>query len=199
MNPHDIDERAALYRSLMADRRALVLLDNAADEAQVRPLLPAGVRDAVILTSRVRLAGLSSAEVIDLDVLPPEQAKELLGKFVGPDRVAREPEAAAEIIAICGNLPLALRIVGARLPGKPHWRLQRLTDRLGAENLRLDELVAGDLEVRVSVALSYSGLGVFERRAFRLLGLVQAPDVAPSMLSALLDIKAMEADNIAES
>jgi hypothetical protein len=74
-----------------------------------------------------------------------------------------------------------------------------LTDRLGAENLRLDELVAGDLEVRVSVALSYSGLGVFERRAFRLLGLVQAPDVAPSMLSALLDVKAMEADNIAES
>jgi hypothetical protein len=182
----------------MADRRALVLLDHAADEAQVRPLLPAGVRDAVILTSRVRLADLSSAEVIDLDVLPPEQAKELLGKIVGPDRVAREPEAAAEIIAICGNLPLALRIVGARLPGK-HWRLQRLTDRLGAEHLRLDELAAAVLEVRASVALSYRGLGVVEQRAFRPLGLLHVPDVAPSMLSALPDIPAVEADNIAES
>jgi transcriptional regulator with XRE-family HTH domain len=196
--PEDVDERAGLFRSLMADRRALVLLDNAADEAQVRPLLPAGVRNAVIITSRVRLAGLSPGEVIDLDVLPLELATELLGKIVGPDRVAREPEAAATIAAQCGNLPLALRIVGARLAGKPHWPLQRLTDRLGAENLRLDELAAGDLEVRASVAQSYRGLGVVERRAFRLLGLLDVPDVAPWMLSALLDVPAVEADNIME-
>jgi transcriptional regulator with XRE-family HTH domain len=196
--PDDVDERAGLFRSLMADRRALVLLDNAADEAQVRPLLPAGDRNAVIVTSRVRLAGLFPREMIDLDVLPPEHAKELLGKIVGPDRLAREPDAAAKIMAICGNLPLALRIVGAKLAAKPHWRLQRLTDRLGVEHLRLDELAAGDLEVRASVAMSYRGLDIVERRAFRLLGLLQAPDVSPWMLSALLDIPAVEADNIAE-
>jgi hypothetical protein len=196
--PEDGDERAGLFRSLMADRRVLVLLDDAADEAQVRPLLPAGVRNAVIITSRVRLAGLSPGEVINLDVLPPEHATELLGKIVGPDRVAHEPEAAATIAAQCGNLPLALRIVGARLAGKPHWPLQRLTDRLRAENLRLDELAAGDLEVRASIAQSYRGLGVVERRAFRLLGLLDVPDVAPWMLSALLDVPAGEADNIME-
>jgi transcriptional regulator with XRE-family HTH domain len=196
--PEDVDERAGLFRSLMADRRALVLLDNAADEEQVRPLLPAGARNAVIITSRVRLAGLFPREVIDLDVLPPEHAKELLRKIVGADRLAREPDVAAKIMAICGNLPLALRIVGAKAAAKPHWRLQRLTDRLGVEHLRLDELAAGDLEVRASVALSYRGLGVVERRAFRLLGLLQAPDFAPMMISALLDVPDVEADDIAE-
>jgi Luciferase-like monooxygenase len=131
-------------------------------------------------------------------VLPPEHATELLGQIVGLDRVARGPEAAATMVGMCGNLPLALRIVGARLAAKPHWRLQRLTDRLGAEQLRLDELAAGDLEVRASVALSYRGLGVVERRAFRLLGLLHVPDVAPWMLSALLNVPAVEADDIAE-
>ena len=81
--PDDVDERVDLYRSLMADRHALVLLDNAADEAQVRPLLPAGAGNAVLVTSRIRLTGLAGAEVIDLEVLPPEQAVELLGKIVG--------------------------------------------------------------------------------------------------------------------
>jgi tetratricopeptide (TPR) repeat protein len=193
-----VEERAGLYRSLMADRRALVLLDNAADEAQVRPLLPAGARNFVIVTSRGRLAGLPPAEVADLDVFPPEHALELLSKIVGADRLAREPEAAATIIAICGGLPLALRIVGARLAGKPHWRLQRLADRLNGEHRRLDELAAGDLEVRASVALSYRGLAAVERRAFRLLGLLEVPDFAPWMLSALLDVPSLEAEDIAE-
>ncbi len=92
--PDDVDERADLYRSLMADRHALVLLDNAADEAQVRPLLPAGAGNAVLVTSRTRLTGLAGTEVIDLEVLPPEQAVELLGKIAGEDRIAKEPAAA---------------------------------------------------------------------------------------------------------
>jgi DNA-binding SARP family transcriptional activator/transcriptional regulator with XRE-family HTH domain len=196
--PDDVDERAGLYRSLMADRRALVLLDNAADEAQVRPLLPAGAGNVVLVTSRARLAGLALAEVIDLDVLPPGQAVELLGKIVGADRVASEPQAAKTIAALCGYLPLALRIVGARLAAKPHWRLQRLADRLGAQQRRLDELATGDLEVRASVALSYQGLGEVERRAFRLLGLLEVPDFAPWMLAALLEVPAAAAEEIAE-
>jgi tetratricopeptide (TPR) repeat protein/transcriptional regulator with XRE-family HTH domain len=196
--PDDVDERAGLYRSLMADRRALVLLDNAADEAQVRPLLPAGARNVVIVTSRGRLAGLPPAEVADLDVFPPEHALELLSKIVGADRLESEPEAAATIVAMCGGLPLALRIVGARLASKPHWRLQRLADRLNGEHRRLDELAAGDLEVRASVALSYRGLAAVDRRAFRLLGLLEVPDFAPWMLSALLDVPGLDAEDIAE-
>ncbi len=196
--PDDADERARLYRSLMVDRRALVLLDNAATEVQVRPLLPAGAGNAVLVTSRARLAGLAAADVIDLDVLPPEQAVELLGKIAGAGRLAAEPGAACEIAALCGYLPLALRIAGARLAAKPHWRLRRMADRLAAQHRRLDELTAGDLEVRASVALSYQGLGEVERRAFRLLGLLEVPDFASWMLSALLDVPAHEAEGIAE-
>ena len=196
--PDAVDERVRLYRSLMADRRALVLLDNAADEAQVRPLLPGGAGDVVLITSRARLAGLALAEVLDLDVLPPAQAVELLGKLVGADRVAGEPQAAHTIAALCGYLPLALRIVGARLAAKPHWRLQRLADRLGVQHRRLDELTTGDLEVRASVALSYQGLGEVERRAFRLLGLLEVPDFAPWMLVALLEVPAAAAEDVAE-
>jgi transcriptional regulator with XRE-family HTH domain len=196
--PDDADERSALYRSLMADLRALVVLDNAADESQARLLLPGGAGNLVLVTSRVRLAGLAVAEVIDLDVLPPGQAVELLGKIVGAHRVAGEPDAARKIAALCGYLPLALRIVGARLAGKPHWRLQRLAGRLAAHHRRLDELTAGDLEVRASVALSYQGLGEVEQRAFRLLGLLEVPDFAPWMLSALLGFPALEAEEVVE-
>ena len=196
--PQDVDSRAGLYRSLLADRRMLVVLDNAADEAQVRPLLPAGAGNAVLVTSRIRLAGLTPAEVIDLGVLPPEQAVELLGKIVGADRVAAESGAASQLAALCGYLPLALRIVGARLAAKPHWRVQRLADRLGAHHRRLDELAVGDLEVRASFALSYQAVGEVERRAFRLLGLLEVPDFAPWMLSALLDVPAADAEEIAE-
>jgi tetratricopeptide (TPR) repeat protein/transcriptional regulator with XRE-family HTH domain len=196
--PHDMDSRAGLYRSLLADRRVLVVLDNAADEAQVRPLLPAGAGNGVLVTSRVRLAGLTPAEVIDLGVLPPEQAIELLGKIVGADRVAAESGATSQLAALCGYLPLALRIVGARLAAKPHWRVQRLADRLGAHHRRLDELAVGDLEVRASFALSYQAVGEAERRAFRLLGLLEVPDFAPWMLSALLDVPVTDAEEIAE-
>jgi tetratricopeptide (TPR) repeat protein/transcriptional regulator with XRE-family HTH domain len=196
--PSDVDSRAGLYRSLLADRRVLVLLDNAADEAQVRPLLPAGAGNAVLVTSRARLAGLTLSEVVDLRVLPPGQAVELLGKIVGVGRVAAEPEAASQIAALCGYLPLALRVVGARLAAKPHWRIQRLADRLAAHHRRLDELAVGDLEVRAGFALSYQGVGDVERRAFRLLGLLRVPDFAPWMLSALLDIPVPDAEEIAE-
>jgi tetratricopeptide (TPR) repeat protein/transcriptional regulator with XRE-family HTH domain len=196
--PDDVDERADLYRSLMADRRALVVLDNAADEAQVRPLLPGGAGNAVLVTSRTRLTGLAGAEAIDLDVFPPEQAVELLGKISGAHRVAREPAAAQVIAALCGYLPLALRIAGAKLAAKPHWQLQRLAHRLGEQHRRLDELTAGDLEVRASVGLSYYGLGEVEQRAFRLLGLLEVPDFAAWMLAALLDIPAPEAEEVAD-
>src|SRR5262249_6773693 len=148
--------------------------------------------------SRARRAGRPLAEVIDLEVLPGGQAVELLGKIAGPHRVAAEPAAAAQIAASCGYLPLALRIVGARLAAKPHWRIQRLADRLAAHHRRLDELTGGDLEVRASFALSYRGVGAVERRAFRLLGLLRVPDFVPWKLSALLHLPVPDAEEIAE-
>ncbi len=196
--PADAEERAGMYRSLLADRCMLVLLDNAADEAQVRPLLPGGRSNAVLITSRSRLAGLALAEVVDLDVLSPEQALELLSKIAGPGRVEAEPDAARAIAGLCGCLPLALRIAGAKLAARPRWRLQRLVDRLGEEHGRLDELAAGDLEVRASVALSYQSLDERQRQAFRLLGLLEVGNFAAWMLAALLDIPGADAESLAE-
>src|SRR5262249_20931793 len=199
--PQDVDSGAGLYRSLLADRRVLVVLDNAADEAQIRPLLPAGAGNSVLVTSGVRLAGLTPAEVIDLEVLPPEQAVELLGKIVGAGRVAAESGAAAQIAALCGYLPLALRIAGARLAAKPHWRIQRLGDRLAPPHRRPGEPTGGGLEGRASFTLSDQAVGEAERRAvprLRLPGLLKVPDFAAWMLSALLDIPATDAEEIAE-
>ncbi|MDQ4094314.1 MAG: NB-ARC domain-containing protein, partial [Actinomycetota bacterium] len=124
--PEDVEERAALYRSRLADRRLLIVLDNAACEAQLRPLLPGTPGCAVLITSRARLAGLNGSRLVDLDILEFDQAVELLARVAGPLRVAAEPGAAREIVRLCGFLPLAVRIAGARLGARPHWRLERL-------------------------------------------------------------------------
>jgi len=181
------EERRDLYRSRLADRRVLVVLDNAADEAQVRPLLPGGPSCAVVVTSRARLAGLDGALRLDLDVLGPGQATELLARIAGPERVAAEPDAAAAIVALCGNLPLAVRVAGARLAVRGHWRLADLAELLADERHRLDELAIADIEVRAGLALSYQGLDGEARRLFRRLGLLAAPTVAAWVAAAVLD------------
>jgi DNA-binding SARP family transcriptional activator/Flp pilus assembly protein TadD len=196
--PDELDERARLYRTRLADRRVLVVLDNAAGEAQVRPLLPGSPGCAALITSRLRLAGLESAQRLVLDVFEPAQALELLGRLVGPERVQAEPEAASAICRFCGHLPLAVRIAGAKLASKPHWTLADYARRLRAEHRRLGELVAGDLELRPSVALSYHGLEEPERRALRLLGLLNAPDFAAWVLVPLLDTTVEDAEDIVE-
>jgi tetratricopeptide (TPR) repeat protein len=196
--PEGLEERVRLYRSRLADRRMLVVLDNAAREAQVRPLLPGSHGCAVLVTSRARLGGLEAAHALTLDVLEPDQAVELLARLAGPGRVAAEPEAAQQIARLCGWLPLAVRIAGARLAGRPHWRLAMLAERLADEHRRLDELAAGDLEVRASVALSYQGRGEQERRLFRLLGLLVAPSFPAWVAAALLDLALAEAEGLLE-
>jgi hypothetical protein len=113
--PRDQDEREALYRARLADRRVLVVLDNAAGEAQVRPLLPGMASCAVLVTSRERLAGLEGARLLELEVLDHRQTVELLGHIVTARRVAAEPAAASELVGHCGHLPLAIRVPGARL------------------------------------------------------------------------------------
>jgi DNA-binding SARP family transcriptional activator len=193
-----LEERVRQYRSQLADRRVLVVLDNAAAEAQVRPLLPGSDGCAVLVTSRVRLGGLEAAHPLPLDVLEAGQAVALLARLAGPGRVAAEPEAAAAIVRLCGWLPLAVRIAGARLAGRSQWRLALLAERLADEHRRLHELAAGDLEVRASLALSYQGRGEQERRLFRLLGLLVAPSFPAWVASALLGVGLAEAEGLLE-
>jgi DNA-binding SARP family transcriptional activator len=194
--PDDAEERAALYRSRLADRRLLILLDNAECEAQLRPLLPGTPGCAVLVTSRTRLAGLNGARLIDLDLFEPDQALELLARVAGPQRVAAEPAAAKEIVRLCGFLPLAVRVAGTRLGARP---LSRLEADLTDEHHRLEALRLGDLEVRASLALSYESLDATARRVFRLLGLLEIRDFTPWVTAALLDVPQDKAEELVDT
>jgi tetratricopeptide (TPR) repeat protein/transcriptional regulator with XRE-family HTH domain len=196
--PADVEERAALYRSRLAGRRVLVVLDDAAGEAQVRPLLPGSPSCVVLVTSRARLAALEGARLVHLDVLDTDQAVELLARIAGAGRVAAEPEAATAIAVACGGLPLAVRVAGARLAARPHWSLGRMASLLADQRGPLDELTHGDLEVRASLSISYQGLGEEQRRLFRRLGLLDTPDVAAWIAAALLDKPLPEAEALLE-
>jgi DNA-binding SARP family transcriptional activator/tetratricopeptide (TPR) repeat protein len=196
--PDTVEERSALYRSLLAGRQVLVVLDDAASERQVRPLLPSQPGCGAIVTSRTPLSGLETARQLRLDVLQPDDAVKLLARAAGDERVAAEPEAADEIVRLCGCLPLGVLIAGARLAARPGWPLGVLAARLGDERRRLDELVSGDLEVRASVELSYRGLNERERRGFRLLGLLGLPDFASWLLAPVLDGSVADAERMVE-
>ncbi|MGW2148497.1 AfsR/SARP family transcriptional regulator [Nonomuraea bangladeshensis] len=184
--PASAHERATLYRSLLAGRPVLVLLDDAADAAQVRPLLP-GSGCAVLVTSRRRITELPGAVLLELDALTPAEGGELLARIAGTSRVAAEPEAARTIVAACAGLPLALRVAGARLAARPGWSLQELRRRLDDESTRLDELRAGDLEVRASVELSYHRLPGEAALTLRALGLLGPGTVPGWVADAVLD------------
>ncbi|ACU70477.1 NB-ARC domain protein [Catenulispora acidiphila DSM 44928] len=167
--PEDRDERAAMFRDRIAGRDALLVLDNAADEAQVADLIPADPRCLVLLTSRRNLAGLDGARLFRLDVFPPRDALELLARVVGQERVAAEPEAAAEVVRLCGLLPLAVSLAAARLRSRPAWSLERLAAHL--RDSGLDAVRAGSRELRPVFDLSYRDLPAATARAFRLLSL----------------------------
>ncbi|MFL5999819.1 MAG: AfsR/SARP family transcriptional regulator [Streptomyces sp.] len=196
--PGSVEELTGLYRTYTGHRRILLILDNAAGEAHVRPLLPPGPGSAVLVTSRRRLVALEGAAHLDLTVPDEEEALELLGRVAGADRVRAEPEQTAEIVALCGRLPLAVRIAGARLAARPHWVPGRLAARLRDERLRLNELRAGDLELRTSLELGYADLDPQERRALRRLALLDLPDFAAWIAAPLLDIGTEEAEEAVE-
>ncbi|GLY55380.1 NB-ARC domain-containing protein [Lentzea sp. NBRC 102530] len=165
-------ELGSLYRTLLRDRRTLVVLDNAADEAQVRPLLAGSGRGLTIVTCRRTLAGLEAARWLTLDVLPAESAIDLLTSIVGEELVRNEPEAAKEIVALCGRLPLAVRIVGNRLAARREWSLGHLVRQLRDERTRLDALSAGDLQLRPAFEASLRRLSPMAQIVFRRLALI---------------------------
>ncbi|WP_328917404.1 MULTISPECIES: AfsR/SARP family transcriptional regulator [unclassified Streptomyces] len=185
--PEALDERAEMYRTLLAARRVLVVLDDAASESQVLPLLPGSRTCAVLITSRVRLTALPGAYRVELDVLSTASALELLVRVIGGERVSRESVAAEALIRTVGGLPLALRIVAARLAARPHWSLASMVQRLANERHRLDELTHGELTMRASLSLTHDGLAAEDRRLLRLLSLAQGTTLPGWLAGALLD------------
>lgn len=196
--PDDLGERSALYRARMADRRILLVLDNAWSEAQIRSLLPAGYGSAVIVTSRRLIGGLDNARNFDLDVFTEGEAVELLSRIAGTERAKARADA-CRIVELCGRLPLAMRMAGARLRSRPHWRLARLAALLEDEHSRLDALRSDECEVRTSVALSYESLDEPAARLFRLLGLLETGTFAGSVAGPLLGADEHYAEELMEN
>ncbi|MGW0570459.1 BTAD domain-containing putative transcriptional regulator [Streptomyces tauricus] len=197
--PDALDDRAALYRSLLDGRRVLVVLDNARDAEQVRPLLPGAPGCATLVTSRVRMVDLAGAHLVDLDVLSPEEALQFFTRIVGAERIAPEREAALDVVAACGFLPLAIRIAGSRLAARRTWTVSVLAAKLSDQRRRLDELQVGDLAVRATFAMGYRQLGPEQARAFRLLGLADGPDLSLAAAAAMLDQPLQDAERLLES
>ncbi|MGW4380565.1 BTAD domain-containing putative transcriptional regulator [Kitasatospora sp. NPDC004531] len=199
--PADTGERTELYRSLLAGRRVLVVLDNAASAAQIDPLLPGSGQCCVVVTGRPPMEQLMlryGAVRVQLGMLPPAEAVELLGRIVPADRIAADPEQAGRLAELCDRLPLALRIAAARLASKPHWSVRHLVARLADERRRLDELSQGESQVRAGFALSYRQLAPDAARLYRRLALLEAPDVTVWTAAALLDVHPFEADRLLE-
>jgi len=194
--PEGLDERAEAYRDLLAGRRVLVVLDDAASEAQVLPLLPGMAAAAVLVTSRARLAGVPGAAHVELGVFDSQSSAELLSRIAGAQRVLAQPAAAAAVAGRCGHLPLALRVAGARLAARPHWSIGHLAERLADETRRLDELIHGNLGVRASISLSYAGTSEKAQRLLRRLALLDAPLFSGWVGAALLDQPPAEAADL---
>jgi tetratricopeptide (TPR) repeat protein/transcriptional regulator with XRE-family HTH domain len=192
------DAQAGLYRSLLTGKRMLVVLDNARDEQQVRPLLPASPGSLVLLTSRNQLAGLAAtdgARLLTLDVLTRREAVQLLAARLGASRAAAEPDAVSEIADLCACLPLALAVAAARAACRPRFPLTALAAELRDAADRLDPLEAGDsaASVRAVFSWSYQHLDDDAARMFRLLGLHPGPDITVPAAASLAAVGEREA------
>jgi tetratricopeptide (TPR) repeat protein/transcriptional regulator with XRE-family HTH domain len=190
--PADLDERTAMFRTRVAGRRVLIVLDDARDAAQVGPLLPGSATCAVLATSRNYLPELTGAHIVDLDVLDHEEARVLFARVAGALRVRAEPEATGRVLTACAGLPLAIRIAGARLAKRGAWSVAALAERLADERQRLDELRAGNLAVRASFEVSFAALtertgpgGLDPTCVFRLLGLWTGASISLPAAAAL--------------
>jgi DNA-binding SARP family transcriptional activator len=200
-----VAEAGAAFRAATATRRLLVVLDNARDLAQVRPLLPGGENTATLITSRRVLSSLDGAAHLTLGVLPPDDAVALLGRLAGSRRVAAEAAAARRVADWCGRLPLALRIAGGRLAARPSWTVHTLAGRLADARRRLDELYLPDLDVRSSIEVSHAQLAGSDdpddRAAAHALALLAQPDgeeLGLAAAAALLGLDPVAADRVLE-
>lgn len=195
--PDGIEERAELYRHLLGDRRMLIVLDDAMSERQVAALLPGNSACAVIVTSRKRLTGIA-ANRVELRGFDHGSAIELLTRAVGPERISADPDAATALCQLCGYLPIALRIVAARLVARPHWSVAELVSRLQDDSRRLDELNHEGVGVRASISLTLESLSPDAQRLFRLLAVSNAQSFASWVGSPLLQTDVVRAQDLLE-
>lgn len=196
--PDDLSARAVLWRMRTAGQRILVLLDNVVDSAQVRALLPGTPDGIVMISSRSRLTGLDGTLSLSLEPPPTEEGLELVVGILGADRVAREPEAARELVTVCDHLPLAIRIACTRLHNRARWTIRYLVGRLHDEERKMSELAVGDRSVAAAIGLSYDALEPGHQRVFRLLGLVPATEFDVYAVAALADMSLGRAELILE-
>ncbi|MEV6261474.1 NB-ARC domain-containing protein [Streptomyces sp. NPDC051784] len=187
-----------LYRRVLAERRMLLVLDNVADEAQVRPLLPGAGGSLTVITSRRMLTGLEGVHRLWLGQLDAEDAGALLASIAGAERAEAEPEALARVAELCGHLPLALRIAGNLLATRTGWTVRRLAERLAQDDRRLGVLSAGDVRVEAAFDLSYRQLTPGAARMFRLLTLVPGPEASPAAAATLTGLDLFDAEDILE-
>ena len=182
--PDDVPERASVYRSLLRDRQALVVLDNAGSEEQVRPLLPGDGASRALITAKRPLAGLEGVRRLALGPLSLPEAKELLTGILGQRAACDEESAFDQLAELCEGMPLALRIIGNRLVSRPGWDAAELAARLADEEHRLDQFKAGDLKVATAFWMSYEQLADAARRVFRRLAVVPGRDYDAALAAA---------------
>ncbi|MER7419548.1 BTAD domain-containing putative transcriptional regulator [Micromonospora peucetia] len=197
--PKGLDDRVRLYRSQLAGRRLLVMLDGTADYAQVAPLLPGDPGCQVVVTSRLRMPELTGATSIEVGTLNREQALALLGRIIGAERVAEEADAADRIVELCGRLSLGVRVTGSRLLARPHWSLGYLADRLADERYRLDELRLGSMDVRERLDSSYHQLADLGQLALRRLALLRAPAFPSWCTAEVLGVSRHDGEEVGEN
>ncbi|WP_329529744.1 tetratricopeptide repeat protein (plasmid) [Streptomyces sp. NBC_01450] len=191
--------RADLWRRTVSGKRLLIFVDNASRADDVRSLIPVGTSGCLVLvTARRRLFDLDGAEWISLGVMAPEESADIIAETLGAERVAGEPEAAAELARLCGHLPLALRIAVARLGNRPRWTVRYMADRLRDETRRLDELSVGERSVAATLRLSYQALDEETRAAFRLLALHPGGSIDAYAAGALLGGSARDGEDVLE-
>ena len=196
--PSGHEQAAALYRQRLAGTRTLIVLDNAATEAQIRPLLPGSGSCLVLITSRRRLKGLDDARALSLDLLSAPEAVALLRAVAGPGRVPADDRLPGEVAELCGHLPLALRIAGALLRHRPAWTLEHLAGLLHDQHRRVQALSDGERDLGGVFDLSYRSLDEQHRALFRRLGLIPGPDLDPYAAAALLQVDPARATRLLE-
>lgn len=193
--PDSLDERSALWRATLRDRKALLILDNAAGFSQVSPLLLPSPGSLTLITTRNDLSGLSGARLLSLGMFDERSSLEFLEQILGAERVRSEPERAREIVRVCGGLPLALRVVSGRMLSRPKWSFAHVAKRLNEQNRKLRELQVEGQSVESAIDLSFQSLSPSQRRTFLLLGLMIGNTIDLAGGSALLDTTVEDADD----
>ncbi|CAM3903419.1 AfsR/SARP family transcriptional regulator [Kibdelosporangium persicum] len=197
--PPDVESRAALYRDRLAEKRALILLDNAVREEQVRPLLPGRPGCFVLITSRRSLSSLDGAHAMRLDVLSPEEAVQLMAQIATDDRIATQRHAAARVANLCGHLPIALTLAARRLRTRPRWTVSDLADRLAGDADGLQSVSPQTRGLNSTFDLSYRAISADQQRMFRLLGLHVGNDITAESAAALAGWTRRQAEEVLEA